>query len=166
MIEIIREEENPKGELMVRFALSEIQANAILDLRLRQLAKLEEFKIRGEIQELEVEQKEINKILGSRARLKTLLKNEFKEISRDFGDSRRSELVSVEEAMAFSEEDFITNDPITVVLSEKGWVRVAKGHDLNARDLNYRSGDAYSQAVKGKTNELLVFLLFDFLQLK
>ena len=158
VIQIIREEEDPKSELMARFELSEIQANAILDLRLRQLAKLEEFKIRGEIQELEVEQKEINKILGSRARLKTLLKNEFKEISRDFGDSRRSELVSVEEAMAFSEEDFITNDPITVVLSEKGWVRVAKGHDLNARDLNYRSGDAYSQAVRGKTNESLVFL--------
>ena len=158
VIKIIREEEDPKIELMERFRLSEVQANAILDLRLRQLAKLEEIKIKGEIDQLEVEKKEIDKILGSRNRLKTLLKNEFKEISREFGDPRRSEFVTTNEATAFLEEDFLTTEPITVVLSEKGWARAAKGHEINAEELNYRAGDSYWQAAKGKTNDMLIFL--------
>ena len=158
VIKIIREEDEPKMKLMARFDLSEIQTNSILDLRLRQLAKLEEFKINNEIEELGMEKNEIEKILSSKTRLKTLIKNELKKIAVEFGDSRRSVLVSADEAVAFSDDDLMTTEPVTVVLSEKGWVRVAKGHDVQAAELNYRSGDSLSQAATGKTNDLLIFL--------
>ena len=158
VIRIIREEEDPKQELMRRYKLSDIQANAILDLRLRQLAKLEEFKLQSEQDALSSEKADLEKILGSKARLKTLIKNELLEIAQAHGDARRSPIEGAVEAQAFSEEDLLTNDPITVVLSDKGWVRAAKGHDTDARELSYRSGDGFAQAVRGRTNETLIFV--------
>ena len=155
---IIREEDQPRPELMNRFALSEIQANAILDLRLRNLAKLEEMKLRGEKDELETEKADLEKTLGSKARMQTLIKKELLAVAENYGDPRRSPLTEVEEAQAFSDEDLLTNDPITVVLSEKGWVRAAKGHDVKPQELNYRAGDEFAQAAKGRSNDVLVFL--------
>ncbi len=158
VIRIIREEDEPKAVLMRAFKLTEVQANAILDLRLRQLAKLEEMKLRGEKDELEAERADIEKILGSKARLKTLIKKELLIDAKEYGDERRSPLRTVEESSAFSEEDLISNEPITVVLSDKGWVRSAKGHELKPADLNYRSGDGFGGAARGRTSDLLVFL--------
>jgi len=130
----------------------------VLDLRLRQLARLEEVKLRAEKEELEGEKADIEKILGSKARMKTLIKKELLADAEEFGDPRRSPLREVEAAQAFSDEDLMTNDPITVVLSDKGWVRSAKGHDMNPRDLNYRSGDTYGAAARGRTNDQLAFM--------
>ncbi|MEC7990614.1 MAG: DNA topoisomerase IV subunit A, partial [Pseudomonadota bacterium] len=158
VIRIIREEEKPRHELMARFKLSEIQANAILDLRLRQLAKLEEIKLQTEKDELEGEKAGLEKTLSSKARMQTLMKKELLALAEDYGDERRSPLVSVDDALAFSDEDLLTNDPITVVVSDKGWVRAAKGHDMDPAELAYRSGDAFAQAARGRTNETLVFL--------
>ena len=159
VIRIIREEDHPKDALMKAFKLSERQANAILDLRLRQLAKLEEQKLKGERDELEGEKADIEKILGSKARLKTLVKKELLAIAEEYGDERRTPLLEgAEEAKAFTEKDLMTNDPITVVLSEKGWVRAAKGHEMNPEDLNYRSGDSFGHAARGRTSDVLVFL--------
>jgi len=158
VIRIIREKDQPRPELMNRFALSEIQANAILDLRLRNLAKLEEMKLRGEKDELETEKADLEKTLGSKARMQTLIKKELLAVAENYGDPRRSPLTEVEEAQAFSDEDLLTNDPITVVLSEKGWVRAAKGHDVKPQELNYRAGDEFAQAAKGRSNDVLVFL--------
>ncbi|MEC7780257.1 MAG: DNA topoisomerase IV subunit A, partial [Pseudomonadota bacterium] len=158
VIRIIREEEKPRQELMARFKLSEIQANAILDLRLRQLAKLEEIKLQTEKDELEGEKAGLEKTLSSKARMQTLMKKELLALAEDYGDERRSPLVSVDDALAFSDEDLLTNDPITVVVSDKGWARAAKGHDMDPAELAYRSGDAFAQAARGRTNETLVFL--------
>ena len=158
VIRIVREEDDPGSELMRRFGLSDIQAGAILDIRLRQLARLEEAKLLNEKNGLESERDECEEILQSRARLRALIKRELLEDAETHGDPRRSPLVSVEEAAAYSEEDLISNDPVTVVLSEKGWVRAAKGHELDPAELSYKTGDRYGQAVRGRTNELLVFL--------
>ena len=158
VIRIVREEDDPRRELMARFGLSDIQARAILDIRLRQLARLEEAKLAGEKNGLKAEKDECEKILRSRARLRTLIKKELLEDTETYGDARRSPLVSVDEAAAYSDEDLVSNDPITVVLSEKGWVRAAKGHDLDPAELGYKTGDSYGHAVRGRTNELLVFL--------
>ena len=158
VIRIIRESDEPKSALMSAFDLSEVQANAILEIRLRQLAKLEEEKLRGELDELSAEKADIEKTLKSAARLKTLVKRELLADAEVYGDARRSVLRTADEAAAFSEEELITNDPITVVLSQKGWVRAAKGHEVNAQDLQYRSGDGYAMAARGRTNELLVFM--------
>ncbi len=158
VIRIIREEDEPKAALMKAFKLSEVQANAILDLRLRQLARLEEMKLRGEKDELETERADIEKILGSKARLRTLIKKELLADAEAFGDERRTPLEAGQESSAFSEEDVITSEPVTVVLSEKGWVRAAKGHELNPAELNYRGGDRFWQAARGRSNETLVFL--------
>ena len=158
VIRIIREEENPRQELMQRFKLSEIQANAILDLRLRQLAKLEEIKLQTEKDELASEKAGLEKTLSSKARLQTLMKKELLALAADYGDERRSPLVAVDEARAFSEEDLLRNDPITVVVADKCWVRAAKGHELDPAELAYRSGDQFAQAARGRTNEILVFL--------
>ena len=161
VIRIIREEDDPKQELMKKYKLSEIQANAILDLRLRQLAKLEEMKLKGEQDELSAEKADIEKTLGSKARMRTLLKNELLAVAEEYGDDRRSPLKEVaegSESSAFSEEDLLTNDPVTIVLSEKGWVRSAKGHEMDPKELNYRGGDAYAQSARGRTNEILVFI--------
>lgn len=158
VIRIVREADSPKNELMRRFRLSDIQATAILDLRLRQLARLEEVKLTEEKNGLEAERGECEKVLGSRARLKTLVKKELLADAEEFGDARRSPLAAVTEAEAYGEEDLVANDPITVVLSEKGWVRAAKGHELDPAELSYKSGDSYGYAVRGRTNDLLVLL--------
>ncbi len=158
VIRIIREEDDPRAALMKKFRLSEIQANAILDIRLRQLAKLEEQKLRGEKDELEAEKADLEKTLKSKARMKTLIKKELLADAETYGDERRSPLVAVEEAVAFSDEDLVGNEPVTVVLSEKGWVRAAKGHEVNPLELNYRGGDSYRHAARGRTNEVLTFL--------
>ncbi len=155
VIRIVREEDNPRAELMTRFALSEQQANAILDLRLRQLARLEEIKLTSERDELDAEKADIEKTLKSKARLKTLIKKEVLADAEAHGDARRSPIAAAEEAVAFSEEDLLTNEPITVVLSEKGWIRAAKGHEVNVVELSYRTGDAFLMAAKGRSNDIL-----------
>lgn len=158
VIHIVRTEDHPKQKLMERFKLSERQANFILDTRLRQLARLEEMKILEEQKELNKEKDEIEKTLGSARRLKTLIKKELNEVVEKFGDDRRSPLVAREEAQAFNEQDLMTVDPVTVVLSEKGWIRSAKGHDIEAETLNYKSGDGFKFAARGKSNQNAVLL--------
>ncbi len=158
VIEIIRTEDDPKAELMARFGLTEIQADAILDTRLRNLAKLEEMKIRGEQDELEKERKKLEQLLGSEQRMNTLLKKEIKADAEKYGDDRRSPLVEREEAKALTERDLIPSEAITVVLSEKGWIRHAKGHDVDGASLNYKAGDAYLAHACGKSNQQAVFL--------
>ena len=159
VIRIIREEEDPKNELIKEFDLSEVQATSILDLRLRQLAKLEEEKLETERVELTSESAELKKILGSKARLKTLIKKELEAVAKEYGDIRRSEIAAEEgeEAVAYSDEDLISNDPVTVIMSDKGWIRSAKGHDVDAKDLVYRPGDSFAGAVHTRLNENCVF---------
>jgi len=152
VIKIIRTEDKPKPVLMKRFKLSDIQAEAILDLKLRHLARLEEVRITGEQEELATERDALNKLLGSEARLKTLIKKELLAVAEQFGDERRSSLAVVEEARAFSELELMTAEPITVVMSEKGWIRAAKGHDIDPTSLSYKSGDTFKMAVAGRTN--------------
>ncbi|MCH2568589.1 MAG: DNA topoisomerase IV subunit A [Pseudomonadales bacterium] len=158
MIHIIRTEDAPKEKLMEKFKLSEIQSNAILDLRLRQLARLEEEKITAEQTELNGERSDLEKTINSKARLKTLIKKEIVADAETFGDERRSPLVFREEAKAFSEKDLISTEPVTVVLSEKGWVRSARGHEIDPTELSYRSGDCFLSAGRGRSNEDAVFL--------
>ncbi|MFC1665282.1 DNA topoisomerase IV subunit A [Pseudomonadota bacterium] len=155
VIHIIRTEDSPKPVLMKRFSLSDVQAEAILDIRLRRLARLEEIKIRGEQEELSKERDSLDKILNSPTRLKRLLRDELIADAEEYGDPRRSPIVERDVAKAMDQSDLIPSEPITVVLSEKGWVRAAKGHELDPRSLNYRSGDAYLHAARGKTNQLL-----------
>src|SRR5690606_9389310 len=158
VIEIIRTEDKPKAELMARFGLSADQAEAILELKLRHLAKLEEMKIRGEQDELAVERDELQAILGSEERLRELIKTELLQDAETYGDDRRSPIVEREEAKAFSETDLVSNDPVTVVLSDKGWVRAAKGHDIDPAGLSYKSGDRFALAAKGRNNQQTIFL--------
>ena len=131
VIHIIRTEDKPKPALMQRFGLSDTQAEAVLELKLRNLARLEEISIRGEQDELATERDELQKILGSAARLKTLIRNELLAVAAKYGDERRSALVRRDEAKAFSELEIVAADPVTVVISEKGWIRGAKGHDID-----------------------------------
>ncbi len=158
VIKIIRKEDEPKKALMKRFKLSEIQADYILDTRLRQLARLEEMKIKLEQKELRKEKKEIEAVLGSKARLKTLVRTELQRDIDKYGDARRSPIISRDAAQAIDETSLISSDPVTVVLSEKGWVRAAKGHEIDPASLNYKSGDAYLDHVFAKTNQLAVFI--------
>lgn len=158
VIRIIREEDAPKQALMAAYNLSEVQANAILDLRLRQLAKLEEFKLKGEKDELEAEKSDIDKVLKSKARMTTLIKNELIEDAEKYGDERRSPIEEVVLAEAYADEELVSNEPITVVLSEKGWVKSAKGHEVNPLELSYRGGDRYGGSARGRSNDVLVFL--------
>jgi len=158
VIKIIRTEDKPKGVLMKHFKLTGTQADAILDLRLRHLARLEEEKIRGEQKELAAERKRIELILKSSRRLKTLIRDEIRADAKKFGDDRRSPLVQREAAQAIAEADLIPSEPVTIVLSEKGWVRAAKGHDIDPRELAFRSGDAYQAAARGRTNQTAVFI--------
>jgi len=158
VIAIIREEEKPKVELKKRFMLSEIQAEAILELKLRKLAKLEEIKIKGDLDELKEERQSLQQTLGSKQRLKTLIKKEIKEDAEKYGDERRSPLQERLEARAMDQTALIPAEPVTVVLSEKGWVRAAKGHDIEPETLNYRTADAFKQAVRGRSNQPVVFL--------
>ncbi len=157
VIKIIRTEDKPKQALVARYKLSDTQADAILDLRLRQLAKLEEIKITGETDELNAERIDLEKTINSKARLKTLLKKELTADAEKFGDERMSQITQRPEAQAFKEKDLISTEAVTVVLSEKGWVRAAKGHDINPRDLSYRSGDQFLYAMAGRSNQDAVF---------
>lgn len=158
VIHIIRTEDKPKLKLMERFDLSDRQAEAILELKLRHLAKLEEMKIKGEQAELEDEADWLQLTLGSKQRMKTLIKKEIEEVVEQFGDERRSPIVERKEAKALSETELLPTEPVTVILSEKGWVRCAKGHEVDAVGMNYRSGDKYLDSAKGKSNQYAVFL--------
>ena len=158
VIRIIREEDEPKPALMSAFGLTERQAEAILELRLRHLAKLEEMKIRGEQDELEKERKTLQGLLGSEAKLTTLIEKEIRAAGKEHGDDRRSPLVERSEATALSEVELLGADPITVVLSDKGWIRAAKGHDIDPEGLSYKAGDSFRLAARGKTNQPLVLL--------
>jgi len=159
VIAIIRSQDKPKPVLIERFNLSDIQAEAILDLKLRHLAKLEEIKIKGEQKELEIEKKKLELLLSSDTRLKTYIKKELKSIAKDYGDNRRCEVISnVVPAQAFNEDDLVPAENVTVVLSDKGWVRSAKGHDIDPTSLNYKSGDGYLASVKGRSNKSAIFI--------
>jgi topoisomerase-4 subunit A len=158
VIEIIRNEDEPKPVLMERFNLNEAQAEYILETKLRQLARLEEMKILQEKEALEGERDKLQQTLGSERRLKTLLKKELIAAAEEFGDERRSPIVQRQEAQAFSETDLLGSDPVTVVISEKGWIRAAKGHDMDPTALNYKAGDAYKLSAQGKTNQNAILL--------
>ncbi len=158
VIKIIRTEDQPKPVLMKRFKLSDIQAEAILNLRLRNLAKLEEIKIRGEQDELNEERSKLEKILGSSARLKTLIKNEILEDAEAYGDERRTLIIEREAAQALDETQLVASEPVTVVLSQAGYARAAKGHEIDAESLNYRSGDSFLAAAQGRSNQLAMFI--------
>ncbi|MDP4983019.1 DNA topoisomerase IV subunit A [Pseudoalteromonas tunicata] len=158
VIEIIRSEDKPKPVLMERFGITDIQAEAILELKLRHLAKLEEFKIRGEQDELSQERDKLELTLGSERRMSTLIKKEIQEAAELYGDDRRSPVIERAEAKALSEKDLIPSEAVTVVLSEKGWARCAKGHDIDAAALSYRAGDEFKALAKGRSNQPVVFL--------
>jgi topoisomerase-4 subunit A len=158
VIAIIRREDKPKPVLIKRFKLSDIQAEAILELKLRHLAKLEEIKIKGEQAELAAEGAELEKTLASKQRLKTLLRKELLEDAKRYGDARRSPLVERVAAQALDETELMPTEPVTVVLSLKGWVRAAKGHDIDARSLSYKAGDGFMAQVAGRSNQLAVFM--------
>ena len=158
IIKIIRKEEKPKDILMKNFKLSDTQADAILNLRLRRLAKLEELKIKADLGNLKKEKKELEAILKSKQRLKTVIKKEIETDAKLFADDRQSEIKEAKEAKVIDEKSLITSEPVTIVLSEKGWVRAAKGHDIDPTSLNYKSGDNFKQMSQGKTNQLAVFI--------
>lgn len=158
VIRIIRREEEPKPKLIKRFKLTDAQAEAILETKLRHLAKLEEMKIRGEQEELARERKALEKILGSKARLKRTVRDELIGDAEEFGDPRRSPIVEREAAKAIDQTELLPSEAITVVLSEHGWIRAAKGHDVDPRALAYKSGDGFLQAARGKSNQLAVFI--------
>ena len=158
VIEIIRHEDDPKAELMARFNLSDEQADAILNLRLRHLAKLEENQLKAEQDELEKERLNLEAILGSERRLNTLIKKEIQEDAKKYASPRMSQLVEREEAKMISESDIIPVEPVTVILSEMGWVRCAKGHDIDPKSLSYKAGDNYRAHACGKSNQAVVFI--------
>ena len=158
VIKIIRKEDEPKKVLQKKYKLSSVQVDSILEIRLRQLAKLEEEKIRAEQKDLDGEKAELEKILNSKARLKTLVKKELTEDAEKYGDERKSLLVEREEAAAFDETELISSDPVTIILSERGWVRVAKGHDIDPEGMRYREGDSFLSSAKGRNNLNAVFI--------
>ncbi|PAV10371.1 DNA topoisomerase IV subunit A [Arsenophonus sp. ENCA] len=158
VIHIIRNEDEPKAVLVSRFALSETQAESILELKLRHLAKLEEFKLRGEQDELAKERDQLQAILGSERRLSTLIKKEIETDAQTYSDDRRSPLKERIEAKAMNEHDILPSEPVTIVLSVMGWVRSAKGHDIDPTNLNYKAGDGFRSSARGKTNQPVVFL--------
>ncbi|MER2473977.1 DNA topoisomerase IV subunit A [Photorhabdus laumondii] len=158
VIHIIRSEDEPKPVLMSRFGLSETQTEAILELKLRHLAKLEEVKIRGEQSELAKERDKLQAILSSERKLNTLLKKEIMADAATYGDERRSPMRERDEAKAMSEHDITPSEPVTIVLSEMGWVRSAKGHDIDPAGLNYKAGDSFRGAARGKSNQPVVFI--------
>ncbi len=153
VIAIIRYEDHPKAVMIERFGITEIQAEAILEIKLRHLAKLEEIKIRGEQAELEKERKELEKILASKQLLNRLIKSEIEEDAEKYGDNRRSPIVAREAAQALETTALITNEPLTVILSEKGWIRAAKGYDIDVATLGYRSGDGFLDAAKCRSTQ-------------
>jgi len=158
VIAIIRNEEYPKPVLMQRFRLTDIQAEAILELKLRHLAKLEEMKIRGEQDALEKERAALEKTLGSKLLLNRLIRKEIERDAEQYGDDRQSPIVSRVAAQALETTALISNEPITIVLSQKGWIRAAKGHDIDVDSLNYRSGDGFLDAVKSRSTQPVYLL--------
>jgi topoisomerase-4 subunit A len=158
VIHIIRTEDKPKLALIERFALSDTQAEAILELKLRNLARLEEMQIKGEQESLESERVNLQLTLQSKSRMKTLIKKELTEDAKAFGDDRRSPLVTRAEAQAFSDTELLTTEPVTVILSEAGWIRAAKGHDVDASALQYKAGDKLKLVERGRSNQTVVFV--------
>lgn len=158
VIDIIRHHDEPKLELIKRFSISETQAEAILELKLRQLAKLEEIKIKAEQDELAKERDQLQTLLSSNRRLNTLIRKEIITDVEKYGDKRRSPLVERAEAKAITEQELIPSEPVTIILSEMGWVRSAKGHDIDPISLNYKAGDGYKTSVKGKSNQPVIFI--------
>ena len=158
VIRIIRTEDKPKAALIKRFKLTELQADYILDTRLRQLARLEEMKIRGEQEDLAKERDALQQTLASKQRLKTLIKKEIQADADKYGDARRSQLVDRAPAQAMDETALIPSEPVTIILSKNGWVRVARGHEIDATELNYKSGDEFAAAARGRSNQLAVFI--------
>ena len=158
VIAIIRKEDSPKPVLMKRFKLSERQAEAILEIKLRQLAKLEEQKIREEQKALQAEHDDLEKTLASTVRLKTLIRKELAADQATFASKRLSPIVERPEAQAMREEDRMPSEPVTVILSKNGWIRAAKGHDMSGENLNYRSGDAFLMQAQGRSNDPVIFL--------
>jgi topoisomerase IV subunit A len=158
VIAIIRQEDKPKAVLMKRFKLSDEQAEAVLEIKLRKLAKLEEIKIQGELDELSEERRKLTQILGSDQRLKSLVKKEITADAEEYGDERRSPIVSREESRAIDVNELLPTEAVTIILSDKGWVRAAKGHDIDPESLNYRASDAFKQSARGRSNQLAVFL--------
>ncbi len=153
VIHIIRTEDHPKPVLMERFGITDIQAEAILELKLRHLAKLEEMKIRGEQDELEAERKSLENTLDSKRLLNRLIRKEIEIDAEKYGDDRRSPIVERGAARALEATSLINNEPVTIILSKKGWIRAAKGHDIEVEGLNYRSGDAYLSSARGRTTQ-------------
>ena len=158
VIRIIRSEEEPKPALIARFDLSDDQADYILDTKLRQLARLEEMKIRGEQDELAAERDKLTGILESKAKLKKLIKDELTADAKKFGDARRSPLVQRDAAQALDETELVASEPMTVVVSEKGWIRAAKGHDMDPATMSYRDGDSLLAAVRSRSTQQVAFL--------
>ncbi|HID45960.1 MAG TPA: DNA topoisomerase IV subunit A [Chromatiaceae bacterium] len=158
VIHIIRTEDEPKPVLMARFDLTEIQADYVLDTKLRQLARLEEMKIRAEQEELAKERDYLEKTLSSKQRMKTLVRKELQADAEEYGDNRRSPLVEREAAAAMDESELTPSEPATVVLSEKGWVRAAKGHEIDPASLSFKAGDGYRDAVRLRSNQTAIFL--------
>ncbi|MBX8488146.1 DNA topoisomerase IV subunit A [Pseudomonas cichorii] len=158
VIHIIRTAEHPRAELIARFGLTEIQADYILDTRLRQLARLEEMKLRSEQDALLKEQAKLQALLGSESKLRKLVRAELIADAETYGDDRRSPIVARAEARALSENELMPTEPVTVVLSEKGWVRCAKGHDVDATGLSYKAGDGFKTSAIGRSNQYAVFI--------
>jgi topoisomerase IV subunit A len=158
VIHIIRTEDQPKAVLMERFGLTEVQAEYILETRLRQLARLEEMQIRGEQEALAKEQAKLQSLLGSETKLRKLVRTELLADAETYGDNRRSPIVSRSEAKALSETELMPTELVTVVLSEKGWVRCGKGHDIDATGLSYKAGDGYKTGAPGRSNQFAVFI--------
>lgn len=158
IIRIIRTEDQPKMVLISRFGLTEIQAEAILELRLRQLAKLEEIKIRGEQKELATEREDLEKTLGSTKRLKALIRKELIADADKYGDKRSSPIVERAAAQAMQETEVLPAEPVTIVLSQMGWIRAAKGHEIEAASLSYKAGDGFAMSALGRSNQQAVFL--------
>ncbi|MDO8696460.1 MAG: DNA topoisomerase IV subunit A, partial [Pseudomonas sp.] len=158
VIHIIRTEDQPKAVLMARFGLTDVQAEYILETRLRQLARLEEMQIRGEQDALAKEQAKLQSLLGSETKLRKLVRSELIADAETYGDNRRSPIVSRSEAKALSETELMPTELVTVVLSEKGWVRCGKGHDIDATGLSYKAGDGYKTGAPGRSNQFAVFI--------
>jgi topoisomerase-4 subunit A len=158
VIRIVRYEDEPKAALIARFTLSETQAEAILETRLRHLARLEEMRIRGEQEKLAAERDELQKMLASKARLRRLVREEILADAQKYGDARRSRFVERAAAQAIAETELLASEPVTVVLSRSGWVRAAKGHEIDPRTLSYKTGDEFHAAARGRSTQLAVFL--------
>ena len=160
VIRMVREEDNPKPAIMNRFGLTELQATSILDLRVRQLTRLEHEKLEAERKTLTTERVELDKILNSNQRMNTLIRKELESVVEEFGDSRRTVItVEAAEASAFTENELVPNEPVSIVLSQKGWIRSAKGHEIDPHTLSYREGDEFLCKVNARTNDQC--MLFD-----